>query len=191
MKNWFLILICCGLIASCGSSKKISKSVYKGKYDRSISKRDYKNKKSGIEKPVSRDFKEESPEATELATRVVNYAKSYMGTKYQYGGMSEKGMDCSGLIYLSFLNAGDIFLPRSSREIAKQGKRIKLNEVREGDLVFFKTNSRNVINHLGLVVKNRNGNVEFIHSSTKKGVMISRLKEAYWQKSFVEARRIL
>lgn len=199
MKNLFILLICLGFITSCGSSKKVSKSAYKGKYERSVSKGAYKNKRPEIAKNTevkakksgSVSAKEESTASGDLAGQIVEYARSYMGTKYQYGGMSEKGIDCSGLIYLSFLNAGDIFLPRSSREIAKQGEKINLKQARKGDLVFFKTSSRNVINHLGLVVKNNNGNVEFIHSSTKKGVMISHIQEAYWQKAFIEARRIL
>lgn len=199
MKNIFLLLFCLGLMTSCGSSKKVSKSVYKGKYERTISKGEFKNEKPTTTKNKETDngestsstTDEESSEAVGLASKIVAYAKSYMGTKYRYGGMSKKGMDCSGLVYLSFLNAGDIFLPRSSREIAKQGKRINVKQAKKGDLVFFKTGSRNVISHLGLVVNNNNGNVEFIHASTKKGVMISRIKEAYWQRTFVEARRVL
>lgn len=129
---------------------------------------------------------------TEKANRVVDYAMGYLGTPYQYGGLSENGMDCSGLIHLSFLNAGDVVLPRISSEIAKEGRKILTREVTRGDLLFFKTGKGwGGINHLGLVVQNKNGEIRFIHSSTSRGVMISYLSEAYWKKAFSQARRVL
>jgi|SRR5690625_806107 len=200
-KVFFLVLISVGLV-SCGTSKKkISADQYSSTYERKISKEEFKRKSDPAvkekidhgEKRIKESAIKEEVELSEnqLALKIVDYAKSFLGTKYRYGGMSESGMDCSGLVYLSFLNAGDIFLPRSSREIAKQGEKIKLKQAQKGDLVFFRTNGRNVINHLGLVVRNDKGKVEFIHSSTTKGVMISALNEDYWNKNFVEARRIL
>ncbi len=184
-------------MTACGSSKKqIAKSSYESNYKRNISKNEYK----GVKSPVITEEREKStPKISEvknrsektLADEVVEYAKTYLGTKYQYGGISTKGIDCSGLVYQSFLNAADIFLPRSSREIAKQGQRIKLKQIYKGDLVFFKTNSSRYINHIGIVVENKAGDIHFIHSSTSQGVMVSQLKEAYWNKAFVEARRIL
>lgn len=204
MKKLLLIILGCVVLSSCGSSKsKISSSKYQSKYDRSITKDDYHGLKSGEKhsvksskhSPSLKKIKENEADIDEVdlfvADKIIDYAKSYMGTKYKYGGMNNKGIDCSGLIYQSFLNAGDIFLPRSSREIAHQGEKIRLNQVRKGDLVFFKTSSRNVINHVGLVVENNHGNVQFIHSSTSKGVIISNLKEDYWNRTFVEARRLL
>ena len=66
-------------------------------------------------------------------------------------------------------------------------------DVKEGDLLFFHTNpkKRNTISHVGLVVTSRTGLVEFIHSTTQAGVIVSSLAERYWFTSFVEARRIL
>ena len=125
------------------------------------------------------------------ATNIVNYAKQYEGVKYKFGGTTKNGMDCSGLIYKCF-KAYNIDLPRISRDMAQEGEKISLENVQTGDLLFFKTNKkRNVISHVGLVVTSLPGNIEFIHSTTSQGVIISSLAEHYWYFSFVEARRIL
>ena len=124
-------------------------------------------------------------------TNIIDYAKTFKGVKYKYGGTTKKGMDCSGLIYTAF-SAEDISLPRSSSAMATQGDWIDVKDVKEGDLLFFATkrNSRTV-NHVGLVTSSRLGNVEFIHASTSKGVMSSLLSERYWYFAFVQARRLL
>lgn len=122
---------------------------------------------------------------------IIDYAKQFSGVKYMFGGNSFDGIDCSGLVFESFKTV-DIFLPRISRDMAKQGEKITLTDTQEGDLLFFKTVSRrNSISHVGLVVSNQNGNVEFIHSTTRAGVIVSKLSENYWSNAFVEARRIL
>lgn len=129
---------------------------------------------------------------SQTAHEVVDFAKGYLGTKYQYGGASKSGMDCSGLIYMSFLNAADMHLPRTTKEMAKEGKKVKNNRIQKGDLVFFNTlKGGGKYNHSGIVVKAEKEDVQFIHSSTSKGVMVSGLNEDYWRKAFVEARRIL
>lgn len=122
---------------------------------------------------------------------VVDYSKRYLGTPYKYGGNTSSGMDCSGLIQLSFMQYG-IQLPRVSQEMSKIGKPIPLQHVEVGDLVFFRTskNSRR-INHVGLVVKRNKKNVEFIHSSSSQGVMISSILNPYWKRNYVRSRRIV
>ena len=125
------------------------------------------------------------------ADNIIDYAKQFEGVRYKWGGTTTAGMDCSGLVYESF-KAYDVLLPRISRDMAKQGHKISLNNVNTGDLLFFKTgNRRNTINHVGLIISIRNNNIEFIHATTSKGVMTSWLNETYWLKAFTEARRIL
>lgn len=130
--------------------------------------------------------------ADSKAYTIVEYAKQFKGVRYKFGGATKSGMDCSGLVFESF-RAHDIILPRISRDMAKNGEKISLKNVEIGDLVFFKTGSRrNDISHVGLVVSSDyNGNIEFIHSTTSAGVIVSSITEAYWDKAFVEARRIL
>ncbi len=134
------------------------------------------------------------PEAKPEDNRVHNitsYALDFKGTKYKYGGTTRDGMDCSGLVYTSFLKE-DIALPRSSRDMSLQGERLSLIDVNIGDLLFFETDkNKKVINHVGLVVEIQPGHILFIHSSTSRGVIISSLADNYWFEHFVMARRVI
>jgi len=121
---------------------------------------------------------------------IVKHAESFKGTRYKYGGTTKRGMDCSGLVYVSFQKA-DISIPRTTRDLSSHGNWIDLKKVKKGDLLFFATkkNSRKV-NHVGIVTSTKNG-IEFVHASTSKGVIISSLSERYWYFAFVQARRVL
>ena len=126
-----------------------------------------------------------------LAAAVIQNAQDYEGVRYKYGGTTRKGMDCSGLVVTAF-KAEAISLPRTTKDLASHGDWIDLKKVAEGDLLFFATkkNSRKV-NHVGIVTSISNDTVEFIHSTTSKGVITSSLKEKYWYLAFVQARRVL
>lgn len=125
------------------------------------------------------------------ADRVISNAQAFAGTKYKYGGTTNKGMDCSGLVYVSFQKE-DIALPRISREMAKKGTSIKDSQIKKGDLLFFKTNKNsNRINHVGLVTESKDGEIYFIHATTSKGVLTSNLNERYWKNAYSTARRVL
>jgi len=169
MKKILLLINALILLVSCGSTKKVA--TYK--------KRPIVNKK----KPSVSRAKQE---------RVIQYAKNYLGTPYKYGGVTKRGMDCSGLVYTSFQKI-NVKLPRVSYDMSKTGKSIKNKDIRPGDLVFFRTSrsSRNPINHVGVVSKVSNGSVRFIHSSSSKGVIESALESSYWSKAFKFAKRIL
>lgn len=126
------------------------------------------------------------------SNHIITYAKSFLGTPYQYGGTTTSGMDCSGLIHQSFLRYG-IEIPRTSRNMSKMGKKIQLKKIKKGDLLFFKTSKKwfGDINHVGLVVMVNGKDIKFIHSSTSQGVIISPLRKKYWFKNFKFARRVL
>jgi cell wall-associated NlpC family hydrolase len=123
--------------------------------------------------------------------KITENALRFKGTKYKYGGTTENGMDCSGLVFTSFLEE-NVELPRSSRGMSLEGERLSLEDVNIGDLLFFETNKKKkVINHVGLVVEIQPGHILFIHSSTSKGVIISSLADDYWFDHFVMARRVI
>ena len=125
------------------------------------------------------------------ANKVIESAMAFSGVRYKYGGTTRKGMDCSGLIYVA-LQENDIVFPRVSYQMANEGKRVHINDVQKGDLLFFKTrkNSKR-INHVGLVVAIDDDEVKFIHSSSSRGVIVSSLREGYWNSAFIKATRIL
>lgn len=169
MKKLLLLLLLTLFLASCGSSKRTTPT----------------NKKQRT------TIRKADKISNSKLRNIVKHAKTFEGTRYKFGGTSKKGMDCSGLIYVSFLEE-DIALPRVSRDMAKKGKRISLTKAEAGDLLFFQTNkSRNVINHVGLVVESSSGELKFIHSTTSRGVIISSINERYWNNAFVEIRRII
>ena len=166
MKKLVLLALLSLLLASCGASKKSTSTVVK----RTSTTTNVPSKK---------------------ITKVIEHAMTFEGTRYKFGGTDRKGMDCSGLVYVSF-GKENIELPRVSRDMAKRGTQLKLNQTEKGDLVFFKTSkNRKTINHVGLVVANKRGEIQFIHSTSSRGVIVSSLSEKYWKNAFVEVRRII
>jgi cell wall-associated NlpC family hydrolase len=100
-------------------------------------------------------------------------------------------MDCSGLMLAAFANH-DISLPRASYSMAEEGENVRVKDVSKGDLLFFKTGRKSrKINHVGLVVDVTGDEIKFIHSTTSRGVIVSSLKEGYWNYAFVKATRVL
>jgi probable lipoprotein NlpC len=123
--------------------------------------------------------------------KVISNALRYKGVRYKYGGITKRGMDCSGLIYVSYLQE-KVRLPRVSINMAKKGKKVSLEIAKKGDLLFFKTTkSKHSINHIGLIISVKKNQIRFIHSTTSRGVIISLLSEKYWKNAFVKAKRIL
>ncbi|WP_394775439.1 LysM peptidoglycan-binding domain-containing protein [Flavobacterium sp.] len=127
---------------------------------------------------------------SELVNQLIMNATENIGTRYRSGGTTKAGFDCSGLMICTFNNF-DIKLPRSSIEQSRIGTKVDTDEAQKGDLIFFKTNGRRQINHVGMVVEVADGEIKFVHSSTHGGVMISSTKEAYYQRTFSQVNRIL
>jgi len=114
---------------------------------------------------------------------------SWLNTPHREGGLTHSGIDCSGLAYVVYKKVYGKTLERSSGGMLKKNcDRIRQSQLREGDLVFFKTGSktRSSINHVGIFLKND----KFVHTSTSKGVMISSLNEDYFRKTWVCGGRV-
>ncbi|AUC82438.1 C40 family peptidase [Lacinutrix sp. Bg11-31] len=178
MRKIALILLTIITLSSCGSTKNKRVVTRKSKTTKTIKKTPKHTNASSIAVP-------------KIAQSIINNAERYEGTRYKYGGTTKKGMDCSGLIYTAF-KEDNVTIPRVSSAMAKAGDWIDLKTVREGDLLFFATKKNNrKVNHVGLVTAINGKDVEFIHSTTSKGVITSKLKEKYWYFAFVQARRVL
>ena len=100
--------------------------------------------------------------------------QQWKDTKYAIGGLSKKGIDCSGLVYVTYLEKLGRELPRTTELQSQSGKEVQRSELRAGDLVFFKTGPK--LRHVGMYIENDT----FLHASTKVGVTISELNDYYW-----------
>lgn len=168
IKKILALLFISLLVMSCGSSKNVTSKKRKRTYKQNTSN-------SGVS----------------LADKIVWTAVSYKGVPYKYGGVTNRGMDCSGLIYTSF-NHRNVDLPRTSREMYTKGYVIPLSKVKRGDLLFFRTSrKRGRVNHVGLVTSIKNGDIRFIHSTSSRGVIVTSLRQKYWKRAFLKAKRVL
>jgi cell wall-associated NlpC family hydrolase len=112
---------------------------------------------------------------------------SFLGTPYVWGGRSRRGTDCSGFTQSVFADLG-IELPRNSRKQWKTGRAVKDNQLRKGDLVFFRTIA-NRISHVGIMTQPSSH--EFAHASSSRGVVRSNLESKYYKKRYAGARRVI
>lgn len=196
------------LTASCGSMISVSQS--KSEYlpiDRS-----YYNQSSIINKALFAEnksievkqvkVKKEKTAIEELneihtfamnsfVTGILSEAESYLGVPYRYGGTTRSGIDCSAFVQHVF-QIFDHDLPRVSAAQAKEGRPVSKDELRAGDLVFFATGGGSRVSHVGIVHNvSDQGEVEFIHASTSKGVIVTPLSDSYWSKRYLYAKRLI
>jgi cell wall-associated NlpC family hydrolase len=126
-----------------------------------------------------------------LADSILERGKALIGTRYRFGGTTlASGFDCSGFIGYLFREEAGVSLPRSSREMINiDAPLVKRNDLKPGDLLFFSTAGRGRVSHAAIYL----GGEQFIHSSSRRsgGVRIDSLDDAYWSKTFIEAKRAL
>ena len=111
-------------------------------------------------------------------TKLVNTAKSAIGTPYTWGGQTTNGFDCSGFIYYAYKAAG-MNVSRLSTD-GYFNRSYYVNNPQVGDLVFFKNTYRSGISHMGIYI----GNNQFIHAGTSTGVTITSLDNPYWKQHY-------
>lgn len=117
--------------------------------------------------------------------KLYSFVDEWVGVPYKYGGKSKEGVDCSDFTVILCKNVYNKTIEVPASKIYSQCNPIELKDIKEGDLVFFKIEG-NKISHVGVYLQNN----KFIHASTKKGVIINDLNEAYYKKYFYKAARI-
>jgi probable lipoprotein NlpC len=123
---------------------------------------------------------------------VIQAARAFTGTPYKWGGTTRSGIDCSGLTGHAF-EAIRLSLPRTADAQALVGEKVKMKDLKPGDLVFFATGKkRRQITHVGIVtaIKGQE-DVKFIHASTSLGVVETNLYSDYYKRRYRGARRII
>jgi lipoprotein Spr len=115
---------------------------------------------------------------------------SWIGVKYRYGGNTKNGVDCSGFVSAIYKQVYGTGLERNSANILRKNcTAIRKNNLREGDLVFFKTTgsgNRNIPTHVGIYLKNG----RFIHVASSRGVVVNSLSEAYYVRTWITGGRV-
>jgi hypothetical protein len=110
----------------------------------------------------------------------------WWGTPYCYGGSTAHCIDCSAFTQIVLRDVYGVSVPRTAQEQYDYSERIGLEDLREGDLVFFNTEGHGAT-HVGIYLIND----KFVHASTSNGVMVSDLNDTYWKPRFIGAGRVI
>src|ERR1700754_869967 len=117
--------------------------------------------------------------------KLFHFVYDWIGTPYRFGGSSKKGIDCSAFTKQLYSDVFNLDIKRNSRDIFSMVSPVSKDDLKEGDLVFFKIHSRS-ITHIGIYL----GDNRFAHASLK-GVAISSLDAAYYSRYFYKGGRVL
>ena len=120
-----------------------------------------------------------------VTTKLFLSYEKWLGTNYCYGGVDKNGVDCSALVQSIYKEAFNIKIPRTTKAQIKIGKRVSKKDLKEGDLLFFKTSYKTL--HSAIYLERG----EFIHASSKHGVTLSSIHNPYWRAKYYQARRLL
>jgi hypothetical protein len=121
---------------------------------------------------------------SQIRDRLLAQLNTWKGTRYRLGGMSRRGIDCSGFVHITYRDQLGLRLPRTTENLARTGKRVPRRRLAPGDLVLFKTGWFG--RHVGIYI----GGFRFIHASKSQGVTVSSLRSGYWARRFWMARRV-
>ena len=123
-----------------------------------------------------------------LGQQIVEYALSFLGTSYVWGGTSPSGFDCSGLVTYVYKNFGISVTRDAHGQFRDNGVLVEKSDLAPGDLVFFSSGGSGYVSHVGIYI----GDSEFVHSSSHStGVIVSRLDSAYYVSVWHGAKRLI
>ena len=114
--------------------------------------------------------------------------KKWLGTPYVYAAHTcGEGTDCSGMVMEVYQEVYGIKVHRNSAKMLEENCRvIDLDDLREGDLVFFITSSDGHVSHVGIYLKDN----KFVHASSSRGVAVDDLRQNYYATHFHAAARV-
>ncbi len=111
----------------------------------------------------------------------------WYGTSYCMGGSTKDCIDCSAFTHIILQQVYNVNVPRTAQEQYKSSQKINLEDLEEGDLVFFNTGGGNDMSHVGVYMLNN----KFVHAATSGGVMVSDLNDLYWKPRYRAAGRYI
>jgi lipoprotein Spr len=115
-----------------------------------------------------------------------NFINEWYGTRYVYGGTTKRGIDCSSFVQKLIRATFNANMQRTAANQKRTTKYVKRDELKEGDLVFFKIKVHR-ISHVGVYLQNN----KFVHASSSRGVMISSLNSSYWTRYYAGGGRVI
>ena len=119
---------------------------------------------------------------------LLSQMEKWFGTQYCFGGSTDSCIDCSSFTQVILRDVYNVKIPRNSQQQFDASTKIEVENLKEGDLVFFNTVSASmIITHVGVYVCNN----KFVHASTSKGVTINDLSEKYFAKAYRGAGRFI
>ena len=115
--------------------------------------------------------------------------KRWLGTPYAYAEHTcGEGTDCSGMVMEVYQAVYGIKMHRNSAKMLEVNCRIiDLDDLKEGDLVFFITSSDGHVSHVGIYLKDN----KFVHASSSRGVTVDDLRQNYYATHFHTAARVI
>lgn len=148
-----------------------------------VDEKDYDHDQAYIDKKLDELIKMQTSAYETIYTEILvgELNKAYevwKGTRYLWGGDSKKGIDCSALVRRIYRQVYNYELPRVSTSQITRGEKVKRNDLKPGDILFFRPENRT--NHTAVYL----GNSLFINASSSKGVVLSSLDNKYWNKYF-------
>ncbi len=182
------LLALIALCSSCGSKKAIGKQEKQKELKRKglVFEHQELSKKKAEEaanKAIPKDLPTYGYAIRNKA--LYDFIKDWEGTPHRMGGNTQKGVDCSGLVCQLYTEVyQNPFHARRAQDMFKETEPLSIEELQEGDLVFFKINGRR-IDHIGVYLHNH----KFVHTSASKGVMVSSLEQAYFKQRFYKGGR--
>lgn len=181
-KKNYLIAIFGLVLAGCASPPE--RQAVAGWADRGIEPRARAEQARSPQRP-GRQAQGQPGANTGLIEPLQRHFQSWRGTPYRFGGSSQRGIDCSGFVVVTFRDVFGLQLPRTTDLLSRTGRSIPPDQLSSGDLVFFRTGRAQ--KHVGIYI----GNGKFMHASSSRGVTASSLHSPYWSKAFRQSRRII
>lgn len=173
---YFLCLLSILAIGACKTSKNVASNNTKENKENT-------SKNSQLQIKYAEQLGVQKSDITNI--ELYKFIDEWLGVRYKYGGKTKEGIDCSDLTVILCKTIFNKTIEVPTTKIFSQCNPINIEDIQEGDLVFFKIDG-DKISHVGVYLQNN----KFIHASTKKGVIISDLNEPYYKKYFYKAAKI-
>jgi len=129
-----------------------------------------------------------SAKSNDVIGNMLLQSMDLIGIPYKWGGNTpDSGLDCSGFIRYIFKKSLGITLPRTAAEMSRLGKKVPLDQLEPGDLLFFNTLGGSRVSHIGMYL----GNNQFIQSPrTGKSIEVTELS-GYYREKLLGAKRMV